>query len=88
MGKCRCRLNVPFPGQSITKQQRGKVRFQQLNRWYRALDALLVAKRRIEEALYVRVRGHRVSPKVDMAFYDVISTYSTNRLRTQLTNMS
>jgi hypothetical protein len=41
----------------ITKQQRVKVDHRQLNRWYRTLDALLAAKEKIEEALYLHVRN-------------------------------
>jgi transposase len=58
----------------ITKQQRVKVEHQQLNRWYRTLDALLAAKEKIEEALYLHVRN-LFNLKVDMVFYDLTSTY-------------
>ena len=61
-----------LPAQQITKKQRVKVRFEQLNRWYRTLDALLAAKKQIEEALYLRVRD-LFSIKVDMVFYDLTS---------------
>ncbi len=58
----------------ITKQQRVKVDHRQLNRWYRSLDALLAAKEKIEEALYLHVRN-LFNLKVDMVFYDLTSTY-------------
>ncbi len=67
-----------LPAQLITKKQRVKVRFEQLNRWYRTLDALLAAKEQIEEALYLRVRD-LFSLKVDMVFYDLTSLYFCRR---------
>ncbi|MHC4406790.1 MAG: IS1634 family transposase [Planctomycetota bacterium] len=67
-----------LPAQPITKKQRVKVRFEQLNRWYRTLDALLGAKEQIEEALYLRVRD-LFSLKVDMVFYDLTSLYFCRR---------
>jgi transposase len=67
-----------LPAQLITKKQRVKVRFEQLNRWYRTLDALLSAKEQIEEALYLRVRD-LFSLKVDMVFYDLTSLYFCRR---------
>ncbi|MFQ5352520.1 MAG: IS1634 family transposase [Candidatus Binatia bacterium] len=63
----------------ITKRQRVKVSFQQLNRWYRTLDALLAVKEKIEKALYLRVRD-LFSLKVDMVFYDLTSLYFCRRL--------
>jgi len=67
-----------LPAELITKKQRVKVRFEQLNRWYRTLDALLAAKEQIEEALYLRVRD-LFSLKVDMVFYDLTSLYFCRR---------
>jgi transposase len=67
-----------LPAQLITKKQRVKVRFEQLNRWYRTLDALLAVKEQIEEALYMRVRD-LFSLKVDMVFYDLTSMYFCRR---------
>lgn len=58
----------------VSKQQRVKVSHKQLKQWYRTLDALLAAKERIEEALYLRVRD-LFNLKVDMVFYDLTSTY-------------
>jgi len=58
----------------ITKRQRVKVEHKQLNCWYRTLDALLSAKEKIEEALYLHVRD-LFNLQVDMVFYDLTSTY-------------
>jgi transposase len=63
-----------LPVRQITKQQRVKVKHEQLNRWYRTLDALLSVKEQIERALYLRVRD-LFSVKVDLVFYDLTSTY-------------
>jgi len=63
-----------LPAKQITKQQRVKVKHEQLNQWYRTLDALLSVKERIEEALYMRVRD-LFNVKVDLVFYDLTSTY-------------
>jgi len=67
-----------LPAELVTTQQRVKVRFEQLNRWYRTLDALLAAKEKIEEALYLRVRD-LFSVKVDLVFYDLTSLYFCRR---------
>jgi len=67
-----------LPAELVTKQQRVKVRFEPLNRWYRTLDALLAAKGKIEEVLYLRVRD-LFSVKVDMIFYDLTSLYFCRR---------
>ena len=58
----------------ISKKQRVKVQYRQLNRWYRTLDVLLAGKEKIEEALYQRVRD-LFSVKVDLVFYDLTSSY-------------
>ncbi len=73
---CRGRRWQPdwLAAERITKQQRVKVEHRQLNRWYRTLDALLAAKEKIEEALYLHVRD-LFNLKVDMVFYDLTSTY-------------
>jgi len=63
-----------LPSEAVTKDQRVKVRHEQLNQWYRTLDALLAAKERIEQALYLRVRD-LFSVRVDLVFYDLTSTY-------------
>jgi transposase len=58
----------------VTKQQRVKVHHRQLHKWYGTLDALLSAKQKIEEGMYLRVRD-LFSVKVDIVFYDLTSTY-------------
>jgi len=63
-----------LPAQQITKQQRVKVKHEQLNRWYRTLDALLSVKDKIEQALYLRVRD-LFSVKVNLVFCDLTSMY-------------
>ena len=67
-----------LPAERITKKQRVKVKHEQLNRWYRTLDALLSAKEAIEEALYLQVRD-LFSVKVNLVFYDLTSTYFCRR---------
>ena len=63
-----------LPSQQVTKQQRVKVHHRQLHKWYGTLDALLAAKDKIEEGMYLRVRD-LFSVKVDIVFYDLTSTY-------------
>lgn len=63
-----------LPCQQVTKQQRVKVHHRQLHKWYGTLDALLGAKDKIEEGMYLRVRD-LFSVKVDIVFYDLTSTY-------------
>lgn len=63
-----------LPAEQISKRQRVKVKHEQLNQWYRTLDALLAVKGRIEEALYLRVRD-LFSLRVDLVFYDLTSAY-------------
>jgi len=57
-------------------KQQGRVRvdFGQLNLWYRTIDWLLEKKDEIEKAIYYRLRD-LFSLKVQMAFYDLTSTY-------------
>jgi hypothetical protein len=62
------------PAAQISKDQRVKVEHEQLNQWYRTLDALLAVKAQMEEALYRRVRD-LFSLRVDLVFYDLTSTY-------------
>jgi transposase len=69
----RCRPEW-LPSEAVSKEQRVKVRYEQLNRWYRTLDALLAAKEPIEQALYHRVRD-LFSVRVDVVFYDLTTTY-------------
>lgn len=58
----------------ITKQQRVKVHHRQLHKWYGTLDALLAAKDKIEQGMYLRVRD-LFNIKVDIVFYDLTSSY-------------
>ena len=51
---------------------RGALR--QLKRWYRTLDQLQARKAQIERELYLRLRD-LLSLQVDVAFYDLTSTY-------------
>jgi len=67
-----------IPAQHVSKQQRVKVSHKQLKQWYRTLDALLAAKEKIEEALYLHVRD-LFNLKVDMVFYDLTSTYFSRK---------
>jgi len=57
-----------------SKTPRVRVEPKQLQRWYRTLDQLLASKEQIEKELYLRLRD-LFSLKVDLAFYDVTSTY-------------
>jgi transposase len=61
-------------------KQRGRVRvdFNQLNLWYRTIDRLLEKKDEIEKSIYLRLRD-LFSLKVQMAFYDLTSTYFEGR---------
>lgn len=56
------------------QSRRVKVCFDQLQFWYRSLDDLLAEKQRIEKAVYLELRS-LFSLKVDLAFYDITSTY-------------
>jgi transposase len=64
--------------EQVTKNQRVKVEADQLQRWYRTLDALLAGKQAIEHDLFRRVCD-LFSQKVDMVFYDVTSVYFERR---------
>lgn len=67
-----------LPEEEITKRQRVRVDWTQLQLWYRTLDALLAGRERIETCLYERVRD-LFSLEVDMVFYDVTNTYFARR---------
>lgn len=58
--------------EEVTEERRVKVRWGQLERWYRTLDAVCAQKKEIERELYLRLRD-LLSLKVDMVFYDVTS---------------
>lgn len=53
---------------------RVRVELRQLKQWYRTLDQLAARKPHIEQELYLRLRD-LFSLKVDLALYDLTSTY-------------
>src|SRR6266508_4660986 len=53
---------------------RVRVELRQLKQWYRTLDQLAARKSHIEQELYLRLRD-LFSLKVDLALYDLTSTY-------------
>jgi transposase len=53
---------------------RVRVELRQLKQWYRTLDQLAARKTHIEQELYLRLRD-LFSLKVDLALYDLTSTY-------------
>src|SRR3990172_2335911 len=53
---------------------RVRVELRQLKQWYRTLDQLAARKPLIEQELYLRLRD-LFSLKVDLALYDLTSTY-------------
>lgn len=57
-----------------SRTPRVRVEQQQLKQWYRTLDELLAGKSQIEQALYLRLRD-LFSLQIDVAFYDLTSTY-------------
>jgi transposase len=67
-----------LPEERVSRDQRVRVKAQQLNQWYRTLDALVAAKAEIEQALYLRVRD-LFSLQVEMVLYDVTSVYFERR---------
>jgi len=56
------------------KRRRVRVHHQQLDAWYRTLDQLVLAKPKIEVALYGRLRD-LFSLKPQLVLYDITSTY-------------
>lgn len=60
------------PEHQVTKESRVKVKWQQLDVWYRTLDAVYGRKAAIERELYLKLRD-LLSLKVDMVFYDITS---------------
>lgn len=64
--------------EAISKDQRVKVAWRQLEPWYRTLDVLVAGKEKIERALYDRVCD-LFSLKVDVVFYDLTTTYFSYR---------
>jgi len=55
-------------------QGRVRVRFRQLQQWYRTLDRLVAAKAAIEQDVYLHLRD-LFGLQVDLVFYDLTSTY-------------
>jgi transposase len=55
-------------------EERIKVEWKKLQRWYRALDRLIENKEKIELEIYKNIRN-LFSLKVDIVFYDTTSTY-------------
>jgi hypothetical protein len=56
------------------QRRRVRVHHQQLDAWYRTLDCLILAKPKIEVALYGRLRD-LFSLKPQLVLYDITSTY-------------
>jgi len=67
-----------LPAGKVSKEQRVRVEPDQLQQWYRTLDALLAGKSGIEQDIFRRVCD-LFSQKVDMVFYDVTSVYFERR---------
>ena len=57
-----------------SRAPRVRVALRQLKQWYRTLDQLQARKAQIERELYLRLRD-LLSLQVDVAFYDLTSTY-------------
>jgi len=60
------------PEHEVTKTRRVKVEWEQLNIWYRTLDAVYAKKEEIEKELYLKLRD-LFSLKVNLVFYDITS---------------
>jgi transposase len=58
----------------VTKDDRVRVKWEQLKLWYRSLDRLLKAKDAIEKDIYLELRD-LFGLKVDIVFYDITSLY-------------
>jgi hypothetical protein len=67
-----------LPADQINKEQRVKIQWEQLNEWYRTLDAVWGQKEQIEKELYLRLRD-LFHLKADLVFYDVTSIYFERR---------
>lgn len=57
-----------------SRSPRVRVKAPQLQSWYRTLDQLVARKQRIETEIYLRLRD-LFSLEVELAFYDLTSTY-------------
>ena len=67
-----------LPVERISKEHRVKIHWEQLNEWYRTLDAVWDQKNAIEKELYLRLRD-LFHLKADLVFYDVTSIYFERR---------
>jgi len=67
-----------LPAEEISKEQRVKISWEQLNEWYRTLDAVWEQKNSIEKELYLNLRD-LFHLKADLVFYDVTSIYFERR---------
>lgn len=67
-----------LPEEEVSKEQRVKIAWEQLNEWYRTLDAVYEKKAQIEKEVYLRVRD-LFHLKADIVFYDVTSIYFERR---------
>lgn len=67
-----------LPADQISKEQRVKITWEQLNEWYRTLDAVWDQKKSIEKELYLKLRD-LFHLKADLIFYDVTSIYFERR---------
>ena len=65
---------VPEWRKGVTKDDRVRISWKQLKRWYRTLDVLLKHKEEIEKDIYIRLRD-LFGLKVDVVFYDMTSLY-------------
>ena len=59
---------------NVTKENRVRVEWSQLQMWYRTLDRLLKVKKEIEKDIYLNLRN-LFGLKVDIVFYDITSLY-------------
>ena len=67
-----------LPADRISKEQRVKIEWEQLNEWYRTTDAVWEQKEQIETELYLRLRD-LFHLKAELVFYDVTSIYFERR---------
>lgn len=65
---------LPQWRENVTKEDRVRIEWKQLNIWYRTLDSLIGAKEEIEKDIYLRLRD-LFGFKVDIVFYDITSLY-------------
>jgi transposase len=65
---------LPQWRQDVTRESRVRVRWEQLEMWYRTLDILFRAKEAIERDIYLHLRD-LFGLRVDVVFYDITSLY-------------